>query len=80
MAAGGLVLDENMESSALIDVASTALDGAILVIPGDSDGSYLIQKMEGTSGIEGTVMPPSGILDAELIDQVRAWIDDGAPG
>ena len=77
---GGLTLDDATESSALIDVASTGLDGAILVVPGDADSSYLIQKMEGASGIAGDAMPPSGALDTEITDRVRAWIDDGASG
>ena len=46
------------------------------VEPGDADGSYLIQKMEGNAG---TVMPPTGGLSQSVIDAIRRWIDSGAP-
>ena len=62
----------------LVDVASYAKEGAILVIPGDPDNSYLIQKMEAAPNIEGDPMPPSSLLDAEIVERVRSWIADGA--
>ena len=58
---------------------STAAAGEILVIAGDADGSYLIKKLEGADGISGDPMPPSGSLDQSDIDQIRDWIDRGAP-
>lgn len=76
---GGLTLDGEGDHEALVGVASTAQDGAILVVSGDADGSYLIEKMEGASGIAGDPMPPSGLLDQATIDQIRDWIDRGAP-
>lgn len=75
--AGGLTLTGDGDHGTLVDVASA--DGAAtLVIPGDADNSYLIQKMEGSSGITGDVMPPTGALDQATIDLVREWIDSGA--
>ena len=62
----------------LVNAESNAKDGAVLVIPGDPDNSYLIQKMEGAPGIEGDEMPPSSSLEPETIERVRSWIADGA--
>ena len=78
-AAGGLTLDGEDDHAALVGVASTAQTGATLVVSGDADGSYLIEKMEGGSSIIGDPMPPSGLLDQATIDQIRDWIDRGAP-
>ena len=76
---GGLTLDGAADYDNIVGVESVAVAGAILVVAGDADGSYLIQKMEGASGIEGDIMPPSGMLDQGTIDQIRDWIDRGAP-
>ena len=75
---GGLTLDAGMTADALIDAPSTAVDGAVLVVPGDADGSYLVWKLEGADGIIGDEMPPGGSLPAETLADVRAWIDAGA--
>ena len=45
------------------------------VEPGDADNSYLILKLEA-NGV--AVMPPTGMLNQSLIDDVRSWIDNGA--
>lgn len=62
----------------LVNVASNAKDGAILVIPGDPDGSYLVQKLEGAAGIEGGRMPPPAALTPNQLQQIRDWIAAGA--
>ncbi len=49
----------------------------VRVLPSDPDNSYLIQKMEG-SAATGNVMPPSGMLPAATIAEIRQWILDGA--
>jgi hypothetical protein len=51
------------------------------VIPGDPTGSYLIQKLEGVSGIVGQQMPQDGppFLAVGQIAIIRQWIQDGAP-
>ncbi|MFT5683103.1 MAG: hypothetical protein ACI8RZ_004030 [Myxococcota bacterium] len=75
---GGLTLDGDGDYDALVGVESTVMTGAILVTAGSADGSYLIDKMEGAGGIEGDPMPPSGLLDAATVSQIRDWIDRGA--
>jgi hypothetical protein len=62
----------------LVNAASNAKNGAILVIPGDPDGSYLIQKLEGAAGIEGERMPPPAALTPKQIQEIRDWIAAGA--
>lgn len=76
--AGGLQLDADTTPDDLVGVASTAKAGAVLVVAGDSAGSYLIQKMRDDPDIEGTVMPQGGMLDEATIQRVEAWIDAGA--
>jgi len=49
-----------------------------LVTPFEPDNSYLLLKMEGTSGISGGGMPPSGRLSSSLLSTVRDWIENGA--
>lgn len=74
----GLQIDEDMTADALVDVPSTVQADAILVLPGDPDGSYLLAKMTEASGIDGDVMPPSGAMSDDRIDMVRDWIAAGA--
>ena len=62
----------------LVDVASTAKDGAVLVVPGDPEGSYLVQKLEGAAGIEGDKMPQNGELEADRLQLIEDWIAAGA--
>jgi hypothetical protein len=51
------------------------------VIPGDPDGSFIIQKLEGRPApLLGDQMPQGGpYLDQSTIDVIRQWIKDGAP-
>ena len=68
-AAGSLRLDHR--ESALKGGASGPA-----IIPGDSSASRLIQMVTGTGGM---IMPLQGEpLSADLIDRLRAWIDQGA--
>ena len=64
-----------------VNAASVGKAGAIRVIPGDPAGSYLIQKLEGASGIVGERMPQDGppFLTVGQIAIIRQWIQDGAP-
>jgi uncharacterized protein (TIGR03118 family) len=62
-------------------VGVTSLEVATLkrVLAGDASNSYLIQKLEGTAA-SGVRMPLGGpYLDQPTIDQVRTWINSGAP-
>jgi len=66
--------------SALVNVASRNKAGATLVIPGDPDNSYLIQKLEGKSDIVGLRMPRNGppYLTDGQVQIIRRWILLGA--
>ncbi len=76
--AGELTLDGLNDYERLVDVPSAQMEGEILVIPGDSDGSYLMKKFRGEAGIVGDPMPPGTALDAEVLAGIAAWIDAGA--
>ncbi len=65
--------------AALVNVPSRNKPGAVLVIPGDPDGSYVYQKLIGAPGIAGLRMPivPPYLTDGQLLI-VRRWIQNGA--
>ena len=54
-----------------MNVASRLKAGAIRVIPGDPENSYLMHKVEGRSGIVGLRMPFTG----EPVPRCRAGSD-----
>jgi len=62
----------------LVNAASLQLVGATRVIPNDPDNSYLIQKLEGNQMVGGR-MPPVAPLQQSVIDDIRQWINNGAP-
>jgi hypothetical protein len=71
----------------LVDVPSIRLPGRDLVVPGDPDESYLVQKIEGAAGIAGQPMPlgcpgaPQGgavCLTADQILAIRTWVSECA--
>lgn len=80
---GGLILVEGQSFAEMVDVpaqqAGALADGKILVIPGDPDNSYLIQKLEGPESGEGLEMPPGArvISDAAIL-AIREWVAQGA--
>jgi len=74
--AGGLNLEDAASYAMLVDVPSNGDPAIDRVEPGVSDGSYLIQKLEGTAG--GQQMPPGAPLPQAEIDVIRQWISDGA--
>lgn len=47
------------------------------VIPGNSEGSELVEMLEGVSA-DGNTMPPSGPMSETNIALVKKWIDEGA--
>lgn len=66
--------------AALVNVTSAQRAGAVLVIPGDPDSSYLVRKLEGRD-INGLRMPRNGppyMTDGQ-ITVIRRWIEVGAP-
>jgi len=63
----------------LVNIASLEVPGAIRVLPGDPDNSYLNHKIEGTAAV-GDRMPAGSPdpLDPAIIASIRQWIADGA--
>jgi len=47
------------------------------VIPGDAEGSELVEMLEGKSA-DGNTMPPSGPMSKTNIALIKKWIDEGA--
>ena len=76
----GLVLNTDATYDLLVDEPSAQVPTLLRVEPGNPDNSYLIRKLEGGPDIAGAQMPRGGPpLSQETIDDVRAWITDGAP-
>lgn len=76
--ASGLVLEDGGSHGSLVDVESADNPGAVLVIPGDAEGSYLVAKLRGDPGIVGASMPQNGDIDPTMVELVVDWIDAGA--
>lgn len=77
--AGALDLTVGNAYENLVGIAAQEDSGALLVAAGDPDGSYLVNRVEGTSGV---FMPPgiTEALDPDCrIATLRAWILAGAP-
>ena len=71
--------DADASFASLVNAMSMQSMGATLVIPGDPDNSYLVQKLEGSAAV-GNVMPPPprATLAPATIAEIRQWIMDGA--
>jgi hypothetical protein len=67
--------------AALVNTTSTGRRDLVRVTPGDPEGSYLIHKLEGRSGIVGLRMPINGppYLTSGQIRVIKRWIEIGAP-
>jgi hypothetical protein len=79
--AGGANFTHDLAYDNLVNVPVRGKPGAIRVIPGDPDNSYLVQKLEGTPGIVGQRMPFNGgpfLKDGQILI-IRRWIANGAP-
>lgn len=78
--AGGLVLLEGRSYQALVGQASRFKAGAVFVVPGDPDASYLVQKLEGAADIAGSRMPrgTGPFLTSGQMQIIRRWIELGA--
>ena len=76
----GLNLRTEVAHAALVNVPSRNKPGAIFVIPGDPENSYLIHKLEGRPGIVGQRMPRTAgpFLTEGQILIIRRWIALGA--
>jgi hypothetical protein len=77
----GMDLGSPSAYAQLVNVAATGKPGAIRVIPGDPENSYIIHKIEGRAGIVGLRMPRSGppYLTDGQIRVIKRWIELGAP-
>jgi hypothetical protein len=78
--AAGLNLNHDVAYDQLVNVASRNKPGAVRIVPGNPDASYLVQKVEGAPGIVGMRMPFSGapfLTDGQLLI-LRRWIELGA--
>jgi hypothetical protein len=77
---GGLNLRHDVAYDQLVNRAAVGKSGATRVIPGDPNGSYLVQKIEGRPGIVGLRMPFNGppYLTSGQIAILRRWIEEGA--
>jgi uncharacterized protein (TIGR03118 family) len=65
--------------TSIVNVPSIEQPSLKRIAPGDPDHSYLVQKLEGAAGISGARMPFGGpFLTQAEIDQVRAWVTQGA--
>lgn len=64
----------------IVNVPAVGKPGAIRIIPGDPENSYLIHKIEGRSTINGLRMPRSGppYLTDGQIRVIKRWIELGA--
>jgi cytochrome c oxidase cbb3-type subunit 3 len=60
------------------EAVMTSGNNAPVVIPGDTQGSLLAQKLLGTQTI-GDIMPPGGKLSNDEIQIILDWIELGAP-
>jgi len=78
--AGFMALVEGASHDNLVGRSSAARPGAVRVIPGDPDNSYLVQKLEGAPGIVGQRMPRTGgpFLTEGQMRIIRRWIELGA--
>jgi len=78
---GGFDLNPDVAYSNLVNAPVREKAGAIRVIPGDPDNSYLVHKIEGAADIVGRRMPFNGppYLTDGQIKIIRRWIQIGAP-
>jgi ankyrin repeat protein len=67
------------QSGLRLDLRQNALRGGdygVVIVPGRSDESKLIQRLLGSDA--GLQMPPTGALPPDEVGVLRAWIDSGA--
>ena len=78
-AAAGLNLSENVARDFLVDQTSKQVSDTKLVIPGNTENSYLIIKLENRQ-TNGTSRMPLGAsaLSTETIQLIKNWISKGA--
>ena len=78
---GGLNLTAGNAYASLVNTSSLLKPSATRVVPGNPEGSYLVQKLEGAAGIVGRRMPFNGppyLTDGQIL-VIKRWIEIGAP-
>lgn len=74
----GLLLTQGSAWANIVNVNSVQMPSLLRIEPGDPDNSYLVRKVEG-DGIVANRMPlGQDPLPQELIDLLRAWVENGA--
>ena len=74
-----LFLTPTLAYAQLVNARAAGKRGAIRVIPGDPENSYLIHKLEGRPGIAGARMPDIvPYLTDGQIQVIKRWIELGA--
>lgn len=78
--AAALDLTDGRSHAALVDRMSTVAPDRILVVPGDPEASFLVDKLRGTLAEgEGQLMPYGNMpLDDQAIEAIEEWIAAGA--
>jgi hypothetical protein len=74
----GLRLDADSSYALLVNAPSAEVPELLRVAPGDPDGSYLVQKLEGTAAVGDRMPLDAPALPQSTIDVIRQWISDGA--
>jgi hypothetical protein len=74
----GMNLSDGNTFTYTVGVNSTELSGFKRVLPGIGSDSYLYMKITADPRIVGERMPFGGMLTADEIEKVKAWIDAGA--
>jgi hypothetical protein len=73
--------DLNLEDSVyakIVGVPATEAVSRVLIVPGNVEDSYLLEKISSVAPKSGTQMPPGQPLPAAEIDAIRRWILAGA--
>lgn len=65
--------------TAMVNVAAGQCSSRKLVVPGDADASYLMNKLTGVDMCSGSKMPKADLsLPVSELETIRAWIESGA--
>lgn len=75
----GLRLDAGFSYARLVGQSSVESPAQLRVAAGNPDGSYLVQKIEGSAAVGGRMPLNQPALAPEEIAAIRAWIAAGAP-
>lgn len=76
---GGMLLRGDAAYGNLVNAPSRGKPGAMRVVPGNPEASYVIHKIEGRTDIVGARMPNGGpyLSDGQIL-VIKRWIELGA--